>query len=143
VRPYDWPVFRRSQLAGFGRPLRIKALDRDVTRHVRNSSPWRDRDDLLQSVPGVGPIVSATLIAELPELGTLDRKQIAALVGVAPLNRDSGAFRGERRISGGRASVRTTLYMAAVVASIHNPLLRSFYSRLIAAGKARKVALTA
>lgn len=118
-------------------------LDRELHRHLQESSLWREQDQLLQSVPGVGPTVSVTLLAELPELGTLDRKQIAALAGVAPLNRDSGTLRGTRRVWGGRAPVRATLYMAALVASRHNPLIRAFYQRLLAAGKPKKVALTA
>ncbi len=97
----------------------------------------------MRSVPGVGPVLSLTLLAELPELGTLNRKQIAALVGVAPLNRDSGTLRGHRMVWGGRARVRAALYMAALVATRHNPVLRAFYDRLCAAGKPRKVALTA
>jgi transposase len=94
-------------------------------------------------VPGVGPVLAATVLAELPELGPLGRQQIAALVGVAPLNRDSGARRGKRAVWGGRAAVRATLYMAALVATRHNPAIRAFYARLLAAGKPRKVALVA
>src|SRR5262249_6566596 len=109
----------------------------------RNSPLWREQEDLLRSVPGVGRVMTATLLAELPELGKLNRKQIAALVGVAPLNRDSGTYRGKRMIWGGRASVRAALYMAALVASRHNPAIRTFYERLCAAGKAKKLALTA
>jgi len=118
-------------------------LDEDL-RHTLHASPlWREKDDLLQSVPGVGPVLSLTLLAELPELGTLDRKQIAALVGVAPLNRDSGTLRGRRTVWGGRARVRATLYMAALVASRCNPVIMAFYQRLCSAGKPKKVALTA
>ena len=98
---------------------------------------------MLRSVPGIGPVVSVTLLADLPELGTLDRKQIAALVGLAPLNRDSGTWRGKRTIWGGRATVRAALYMAALVGSRRNPVLRDLYTRLLAAGKTKKVALTA
>ena len=101
------------------------------------------RSQLLQSVPGVGPVVTATLIARLPELGSLNRKEIAALVGVAPFNRDSGALRGKRKVWGGREPLRTALYMAALVATRYNPVLRDFYQRLCAAGKPKKVALTA
>ena len=104
---------------------------------------WREKDALLQSAPGVGPIVSATLLAELPELGTLNRREIAALVGVAPLNRDSGTLRGKRTICGGRAPVRAALYMAALAATRHNPVIKAFYQRLCATGKAKRVALTA
>jgi len=118
-------------------------LDEDLGRTIHESPVWREQDDLLQSVPGVGPVVARTLLASLPELGTLNRKQLAALVGVAPLNRDSGTLRGRRTIWGGRASVRTVLYMSALAASRCNPVIRAFYQRLIAAGKAKKVALTA
>lgn len=117
--------------------------DRDLDRAVRGSSLWREKDDLLKSVPGVGTVLSNTLVGQLPELGTLNRKQIAALVGVAPLNRDSGKFRGKRAVWGGRASVRTALYMAALVGIRHNPVIKAFYDRLCAAGKPKKVALTA
>jgi len=121
----------------------LSGLDRDLGAAVRESPLWRQKDDLLQSVRGVGPILSVTLLAELPELGTLNRKQIAALVGVAPLNRDSGTFRGKRTTWGGRAQVRRPLYMAALVATRCNPSLRLFYERLLAAGKPKKVALIA
>lgn len=117
--------------------------DADLAALVRHSPIWRERDALLQSAPGVGPVLSLTLLAALPELGTLDRKAIAALVGVAPLNRDSGVFRGKRMIHGGRAPVRTALYMGALVATRYNPVIRAFYHRLLAAGKPKKVALTA
>jgi len=118
-------------------------LDSDLRRTVRNSPVWRERDQLLRSVPGVGDQVSITLLADLPELGTLSRKQIAALVGVAPFSRDSGPHRGKRTVWGGRARVRTALYMGALVASRWNPVIRNFYQRLLAAGKPKKVALTA
>ena len=121
----------------------LQDINRDLDAALRKSPLWREQEDLLRSVPGVGRVMSTTLLAELPELGKLNRKQIAALVGVAPLNRDSGTFRGKRSIWGGRASVRAALYMAALVASRHNPTIRSFYQRLCAAGKAKKVALTA
>lgn len=103
---------------------------------------WREKDDLLRSVPGVGPQVSLTLLGYLPELGKLNRKQIAALVGVAPFNRDSGPYRGKRSVWGGRATVRSTLYMGALVASRYNPVLRDFYQRSLKTGKPKKVALT-
>lgn len=119
------------------------ALDRELQQTLRTSPLWRAREHLLRSVPGVGPVMALTLIAELPELGQLNRKQIAALVGVAPLNWDSGRLRGRRGIWGGRARVRAVLYMSALVASQHNPVLRPFYERLLAAGKLKKVALTA
>lgn len=121
----------------------LQDINRDMDQALRNSPLWREKDDLLRSVPGVGRVMSTTLLVELPELGNLNRKQIAALVGVAPMNRDSGAFRGKRRIWGGRSSVRATLYMAALVASRCNPAIRSFYERLCLSGKAKKVALTA
>ena len=121
----------------------LDALNDDLDHLVRESPEWRGKDALLRSVPGVGPVTSHSLIACLPELGLLNRKQIAALVGVAPRNRDSGAFRGKRRISGGRADIRAVLYMAALTASRHNPVIRAFYLRLLAAGKLKKVALTA
>jgi transposase len=128
----------------------ITWLEREVTQaervlaHAIGESPiWRENDDLLRTVPGVGPGLARTLIVDLPELGALSRKQIAALVGVAPLNRDSGTFRGKRTVWGGRAHVRAALYMAALVGSRCNPVIRSFYQRLCDAGKAKKVALTA
>jgi transposase len=118
-------------------------LDREVGEGIRGTPAWRERDELLRSVPGIGDVVSRTLIADLPELGRLDRKQIAALVGVAPLNRDSGKMRGKRTTWGGRAKVRSVLYMAALVASRRNPTLAAFYQRLVSAGKAKKLAITA
>jgi len=121
----------------------VARVDQDLTQAIRQSPVWRARDDLLQSTPGVGPVVTTTLLAELPELGTLTGKQIAALVGVAPLNRDSGLVRGTRTVWGGRASVRAALYMSALVAVRHNPVIKAFYLRLRAAGKAPKVALIA
>ena len=121
----------------------LEDLDKDLRDRVRKSPLWRVKDDLLRSVPGVGQQVSLTLLAYLPELGTLNRKQIAALVGVAPFNRDSGPRRGRRSVWGGRARVRSTLYMGALVGSRRNPVLREFYQRLLQAGKPKKVALTA
>ena len=118
-------------------------LDDDLRDRVRKSPLWRVKDDLLRSVPGVGQQMSLTLLAYLPELGTLNRKQISALVGVAPFNRDSGPRRGRRSVWGGRARVRSALYMGALVASRRNPVLREFYQRLLEAGKPKKVALTA
>ncbi|MGC4105900.1 MAG: IS110 family transposase [Thermomicrobiales bacterium] len=119
------------------------ALDRELHGQIRRSPLWREEDDLLQSVPGVGPVLATTLIAELPELGHLNRKQIAALVGVAPLNYESGILRGRRIIWGGRAQVRAALWMRTLVAVQHNAILRPFHERLLAAGKRKKVALTA
>ncbi len=122
---------------------RLGRLDDDLNEAIRTSPVWRAQDDLLQSVPGVGPVLSRTLLASLPELGHLHRKAIAALVGVAPLNRDSGTLRGRRTVWGGRAAVRAVLYMGTLVAVRHNPVLRAFYQRLRAVGKLPKVALTA
>lgn len=121
----------------------LRDLETDLHDTIRSSPVWRETDNLLTSVPGVGPITAFTLIAELPELGRLDRRQIAALVGLAPFNRDSGTLRGRRRIRGGRASVRRALYMATVTATRHNPIIASFYRRLRATGHPGKVALTA
>jgi len=117
--------------------------DTDLAQTIRESPVWREKDELLRSVPGVGPVLTTTSLANLPELGTLTSKQIAALVGVAPLNRDSGTLRGKRTVWGGRAHVRATLYMATIVAARFNPVIRTFYQRLRTAGKAKKVALTA
>ena len=121
----------------------LSDLEGEIGDAIRQTPAWRRAEDLLKSVPGVGDVTARTLIADLPELGTLGRRQIAALVGVAPFNRDSGRMRGKRTIWGGRANVRATLYMAALVASKHNPVLKAFYQRLIADGKLKKVALTA
>lgn len=121
----------------------LEDVDDDLQRVVQDSPLWRGKDDLLQSVPGIGPVTSRTLLAELPELGRLNRREIAALVGVAPLNRDSGRWRGRRFVWGGRAAVRNPLYMAALTASRHNPVIRAFYERLVDRGKPHKVALTA
>src|SRR5216684_2923526 len=121
----------------------LAQFDEDLRQLIRASPLWREKDDLLRSAPGVGPVLATTLVAALPELGTLTRRQIAALVGVAPLNRDSGTLRGRRSIWGGRAQVRAVLYMSTVVAMRHNPVLAAFYQRLRAAGKAPKLALTA
>jgi transposase len=121
----------------------VAQLDQELTPAVQASPIWREHDELLQSVPGIGPVVTRTLLAEWPELGTLTRRQIAALVGVAPLNRDSGTFRGKRTVWGGRATVRAALSMGALVAARHNRVLKVFYQRLRQAGKAPKVALTA
>ncbi len=121
----------------------LEDLDEDLRRTLRESPVWREKDDLLRTVPGVGEQLSLTLLAYLPELGTLDRRQIAALVGVAPFSRDSGTLRGKRTVWGGRARVRAALYMGALVASRHNPAIRDFYQRLLATGKPKKLALTA
>ena len=121
----------------------IKSVERGLTDSVRKSPIWRAKDDLLRSVPGVGRVTSFTALAELPELGRLNRKQIASLVGVAPHACDSGTLRGKRIIWGGRAAMREALYMAALAASRFNPALRAFYQRLLASGKPRKLALVA
>lgn len=147
-------VMERQRLAGARRAVRpsIKALiraieqqlervDHDMGRHV--TTHFADMDQLLRSTGGIGPVASATLIAELPELGRLNRRQIAALVGVAPIARDSGQRHGRRRIQGGRGRIRRTLYMATLSAARHNPVIRAHYQRLIAAGKLKKVALVA
>ena len=121
----------------------LSDLDKGLRQTLRRSPVWREKDDLLRTVPGVGEQISLTLLANLPELGTLNRRQIAALVGVAPYNRDSGTLRGKRAVWGGRSRVRAVLYMGALVASRHNPAIRDFYQRLLAAGKPKKVALVA
>jgi transposase len=121
----------------------LRSVETDLDSSIRNSPVWREKDDLLRAVKGVGLVSSATLLATLPELGQLDRRQIAALVGVAPLNRDSGTMRGTRAIWGGRADVRSVLHMATRSAVRFNPRLRAFYQRLLARGKQEKVALTA
>lgn len=121
----------------------VDSLDQELRRTLRESPLWREQDDLLQSTPGVGPVLSCTLLADLPELGSLSHKQIAALVGVAPFARDSGTLRGQRSIWGGRAPVRTTLYMGTISAIRFNPVIRAFYQRLCAAGKLKKVAIVA
>ena len=122
---------------------RLKDRDRDLDQMLRSSPLWREREDLLRAVPGVGPVLCATLLADLPELGALSRHQIAKLVGVAPLNCDSGTMRGRRAVWGGRAQVRAALYMATLAAVRCNPALKTFYLRLRSAGKPAKVALTA
>ena len=121
----------------------LHAVEAELQTQIETSAVWRARDTLLQSVPGVGPRTAQMLVGMLPELGTLNRQRIAALVGVAPFNQDSGRRRGERHISGGRAAVRTTLYMAALVGVRWNPALKVFYLRLRANGKSAKVALVA
>jgi transposase len=131
----------KTHIAFLERELRI--ADTDLGDAVRHSPVWREQDDLMQSVPGVGPVLSRTLLADLPELGRLSRREIAKLVGVAPLSRDSGTFRGRRFVQGGRAAVRGVLYMGALVAARRNPVIRTFYLRLVAAGKPKKLALVA
>ena len=121
----------------------LKKLDAEIARLIADDDDWRSKSELLQSVPGVGPATSASLVAELPELGKLNRQEIASLVGLAPFSRDSGQFRGQRSIWGGRGSVRTALYMAAFNAKQFNPVIRAFAERLKRAGKRPKVVLTA
>jgi transposase len=121
----------------------INATDEEVATILRSSPAWREKDDLLQSAPGIGPVLSATLQAALPELGVLNQREIAKLVGVAPLNDDSGKRSGARHIRGGRAEIRAVLYMATLTASRCNPVINAFYQRLLARGKAQKVAMTA
>jgi len=121
----------------------LRTLDDDIHRLIRESPDWSAKVELLKGVPGVGDQTARTLVAQLPELGSCSRQQIAALVGVAPVNRDSGTMRGRRTTFGGRASVRRVLYMAALVATRHNPTLRTYYQRLVAAGKKKMVALVA
>jgi transposase len=121
----------------------LAEIEKDLDDSIRGTPIWREKDDLLRSVPGIGNATARTLLADLPELGSLDRKQIAALAGLAPFNRDSGKLRGRRMIRGGRAPVRCALYMATVVASRCNPTIATFYKRLRAAGKPGKVAIIA
>jgi transposase len=121
----------------------LAEINREIDEAVRSSPLWRRAEDLLASVPGVGPATARTLIAELPELGSLDRRQAAALAGLAPFTRQSGQWRGKACIGGGRRTVRTALFIAALVAAHHNPTLKAFYDRLVAAGKPKKLALTA
>jgi transposase len=121
----------------------LSNLQQLIDHAVELHATWRHKRDLLTSMPGIGPSVASTLIGDLPELGSLCRKQIAALTGVAPFNRDSGTFRGKRRIRGGRAHSRTALYLSAMVATRYNPDIKRFYERLLQAGKHKKVALTA
>ncbi len=120
-----------------------QSLATAIEDFIQEKAAWQEKAAIMRSVPGVGPVTVSTLLAELPELGTRNRKQIAALVGVAPINKDSGPKKGKRRVFGGRASVRRTLYMATLVATRSNPVIRTFYERLLASGKEKKVALTA
>ena len=149
-------VAERQRLARASKPVRkglkahirwlekqLQDLDTDLTHTIKSSPVWREHDQLLQSAPGVGPVLSYSLLAQLPELGTLNRRQIAALVGVAPYNCDSGTLRGQRHCWGGRAALRAVLYMATLSAIRFNPRIRPFYQRLTDAGKAHKVAMVA
>jgi transposase len=141
----DAPEPLRDQLGEHIDWLRrqLKQVDDELQQELEASPVWHAREDLLRTIPGIGPVTSAVLLSQVPELGQLDRKAIAKLVGVAPLNHDSGTLRGTRRVWGGRAAVRAVLYMAALVATRHNPLIRGFYTRLCAAGKPKKLALVA
>lgn len=135
-------------LAGIERTLaalrrELAELDREIDDQIKGSPAWRAAENLLTSVPGIGPITARTLIAELPELGRIDRRRLAALVGVAPVNRDSGAMRGHRAIAGGRTEVRNVLFMAALTATRHNPVIRALYARLRQRGRPAKAALVA
>ena len=136
-------VRRDLEISIQGLAERLIAIDQEIDQHVKGSPMWRAQEDLLKSVPGIGSTVARTLIAELPELGRLSRRKIAALVGVAPLNRDSGTLRGRRMIAGGRPAVRATLYMAALSATRCNPTIGVLFQRLRNAGKPAKVALVA
>jgi len=135
----------KSSIARLRRALEkeLAEIDSELDDHVRGSPAWAAKEDLLASVPGVGPIIARTLIAELPELGALDRRKIAALVGLAPWTRQSGQWRGKSFIGGGRKTVRTALFMAAMVAARHNPVLKAFRDKLVAAGKPKLLALIA
>jgi transposase len=141
----DAPEALREQLGEHIDWLRrqLADIDDDLHRQLRESAVWREREDLLRTIPGIGPVTSAALLAHVPELGQLDRKAIAKLVGVAPLNDDSGTLHRPRRIWGGRSAVRAVLYMAALVAAHRNPSISAFYTRLRSAGKPAKVALVA
>lgn len=121
----------------------IERIEKQLARHVAEQAEWTEKQGLLKTVPGVGNTLIYTLLADLPELGTLNNKEISKLVGVAPMNRDSGRMRGKRRIQGGRAAIRTVLYMATLSATQCNPVIKAFYNKLVAQGKHKKVALTA
>jgi transposase len=121
----------------------LARADSDLDAAVESSETWRENEAMLRSVPGVGPVLARTLLAELPELGTLEHRRLSSLVGVAPFNRDSDTLRGKREVWGGKAPVRAALYMGALVATRHNPLVKEFYGRLLKAGKPKKVALVA
>lgn len=121
----------------------LAEIDREIDDHVRGSPAWIEKEDLLRSVPGIGPIIARTLLAELPELGTLDRRQIAALAGLAPWTRQSGQWKGKSFIGGGRKTVRAALFCGAMTAARHNPMLKPFRDRLVQAGKAKRLAIIA
>ena len=121
----------------------IQRMEKRLAQHVEQQAVWTEKQTILKSAPGVGDTLVYTLLADLPELGELNNKEISALVGVAPVNRDSGRMRGKRRIQGGRANIRTVLYMATLSATQCNPVIKAFYKKLVAQGKNKKVALTA
>jgi len=137
------PVSQRIQLHIDWLKQEMDDIDQGLKKMLHDSPVWREKENLLRTVPGVGPQLAVSILAYLPEIGTLNRKRIAALVGVAPFNRDSGTLSGKRTVWGGRSRIRAALYMAALVASRYNPIISAFYQRLLAAGKAKKVALTA
>lgn len=137
------PVHQRIQAHIAWLKQELDEMDRGLNEALHKSPIWREKEDLLRTVPGVGPQLTLSLLAYLPELGTLNRKSIAALAGVAPFNRDSGTLRGKRTVWGGRSRIRASLYMGALTASRYNPVISTFYQRLLAAGKPKKVALTA
>jgi transposase len=139
------PARLRKSIARLVKALEkeLASVDTDIDDAMRSSPAWRDKENLLASVPGIGQTIARTLIAELPELGTLDRKKIAALAGLAPFTRQSGQWRGKSFIGGGRKAVRTALFMGAMVAKRHNPVLKAFFDRLVTAGKPKMVALIA
>ena len=122
---------------------RLKQLNQEIEQLTQNNQQWINKVNLLKTTPGIGQVISTTLVSDLPELGQLTAKQISRLVGVAPINHDSGQHKGKRMINGGRAHVRATLYMGAVVAMPHNPVIKAFYERLVEPGKSKKLALTA
>ena len=137
------PIQQRVQAHITWLEKELASTNTELTTIIHASPIWREKEEVLRSVPGVGPVLVTTLFANLPELGTLTRKEVAALAGVAPFPRDSGTLKGRRAIWGGRAQVRAALYMAALVATRRNPVIRTFYQRLCQAGKAKKLALTA
>ena len=152
----DMIVAEKNRLDTAGKPIRgqilqhikwlekrLLSVDRDLNQRIQSSPTWKAKDELLQSVPSIGPVGSSSLLIHLPELGTLSRHQIAALVGVAPINQDSGRFKGHRITQGGRTPVRSVLYMCTLVATRHNPVIKTFYQRLLLAGKPKMVALVA
>jgi len=137
------PVHQRIQTHIAWLEQELDEMDQGLKEMLHNSPVWREKENLLRTVPGVGPQLTISLLAYLPELGTLNRKSVAALAGVAPFNRDSSTLRGKRAVWGGRSRIRASLYMGALVATRHNPVISTFYQRLLAAGKPKKVALTA